>query len=91
LSNVSGAFNEAFLDTTANDPDELVGFSTIETGWFSMDGGVASSSSKTIDDPAFLAFLVEKVAGFGSADLPFETGTQDNGDLLPRSVQGDAS
>ncbi|MFO0981210.1 MAG: hypothetical protein U1E76_05560 [Planctomycetota bacterium] len=89
LSSISGAFNEAFLDTTANDPDEIVGVPAIETGWFEMNGGVASSTSRTIDDPAFLALLVETVGGFGSGDLPFEVGTQTNGDLLPRNVNGD--
>ncbi|MEW6742914.1 MAG: hypothetical protein AB1486_09155 [Planctomycetota bacterium] len=89
LLNISGAFGEAFLDTTDNDKDELVGLPAIETGWFRLDGGVASSSAVTLDDPTILGFLAETVLAFAEADLPFETGKQDNGDLLPRSVHGD--
>jgi hypothetical protein len=89
LSDISGSFTNSFLASTEDDPDELVGLPSIETGWFRLDGGVSSSSAVTHDDPAVLAFLSEQVAAFAEADLPFEWGTQDNGDLLPRSVQGD--
>ncbi|MFO0985475.1 MAG: hypothetical protein U1E76_27710 [Planctomycetota bacterium] len=90
LSQVSGAFNNSFLATTSNDPDELVGLPTIETGWFHVNGGVASSTSRTIDDPALVGMLIEHFAYFfGGATLPFEKGTQTNGDLLPRNVNGD--
>lgn len=89
LAYVSGAFSQAFLASTDDDADELVGLPTIETGWFRIDGGVASSSAVTINDPAVIGFVIESVASFAAADLPFETGVQDNGDLLPRSVQGD--
>ena len=89
LADISGAFLETFLDSTANDEDELGGMSSIETGWVRLDGGVASSSVKTINDPAFIAVLVERVASFASADLSFGQGHQDNGTLLPRSVNGD--
>ncbi|MEW6744038.1 MAG: hypothetical protein AB1486_14900 [Planctomycetota bacterium] len=90
LADISGAFLEQFLDTTDNDPDELVGLPSIELGWFRLDGAVASSSAVTLDDPAILGVLAEQVSAFGAADLPFEVGTQDNGDLLPRSVHGDS-
>jgi hypothetical protein len=90
LADISGAFLEQFLDTTENDPDELYGMDAIEIGWFRVDGAVASSSAVTLDDPAILGALTEQVGPFGAGDLPFEWGTQDNGDLLPRSVQGDS-
>lgn len=90
LLNISGAFGQAFLESTDDDEDELVGLPAIDTGWFRLDGAVASSTAVTLDDPAVLAVLIETVAAFAASDLPFELGKQDNGDLLPRSVHGDS-
>jgi len=42
-----------------------------------------------IQDPAFYAVLVERIGTYGAADLPFELCSQNNGDLLPRSLLGD--
>ena len=89
LTDISGAFLESFLDNSIDDGDEMVGMNSIETGWIRIDGGVASSTIKTIDDPAFIAVLVERVGVFGASDLPFGIGEQDNGTLLPRSISGD--
>ncbi|MEW6742917.1 MAG: hypothetical protein AB1486_09170 [Planctomycetota bacterium] len=89
LRSISGAFTNAFLKLTNHDPDEIRGLDFLESGWFRLDGGMASSSMVSIDDPAILGCLLEFVGPFGAADLPFEKGTQDNGDLLPRSVFGD--
>ncbi|MFO0983182.1 MAG: hypothetical protein U1E76_15865 [Planctomycetota bacterium] len=91
LLSISGSFSNDFLASSNDDPDELVGLPAIELGWFRVNGGVASSSVVTLDDPAVLGVLVETIGPFGSASLPYETGTQNNGDLLPRNVQGDQS
>ncbi|MEW6742916.1 MAG: hypothetical protein AB1486_09165 [Planctomycetota bacterium] len=90
LAKISGAFTDEFLKSTNHDPDEITGLEFIESGWFRVDGGIASSSMASIDDPALIGCLLEFVGPFGSADLPFEEGTQANGDLLPRSVFGDS-
>jgi streptogramin lyase len=88
LHAISNVFDNAFLLTTGQSPQENIG---IETGWFRMDGGLAQSSAASFEDPAFLALLIEHSGPMGAADLPFETGTQTNGDLLPRSVLGDTT
>lgn len=88
LHTISNLFDNAFLLTTGHSPYENIG---IETGWFRMDGGLAQSSAASFEDPAFLALLIEHTGPMGAADLPFETGTQTNGDLLPRSVLGDTT
>ena len=56
-----------------------------------MDGHSASSGVFTIQDPAFLAVLIENISGFACASLPFEIGQQDNGDLLADGPFGDSS
>ena len=88
LTEISNVFDNAFLLTTSQSPSENLG---IETGWFRMDGGIANSSAASFEDPAFLALLVEHSGPMGASDLPFETGTQTNGDLLPRGVLGDTT
>ena len=92
LLSISGIFAQQFLAMFTNqDSQEVLGASQIETGWFRMDGAIADSTVVSIDDPAFYAVLLEKVGdNRGAADLPFEQGLQANGDLLPRSIFGDA-
>lgn len=90
LMEISDVFENSYLaNYTNDDPMELFGDSTVETGWIKIDGGVANSSSTEIDDPAFYAVLVE---GTGiderAADLPFGERCQLNGALLPRSLDG---
>lgn len=90
LLDISGIFSNEFLSYWTNhDQDEILGVNYIETGWMRIDGGVASSSALSIPNPAVLAVLVESLGLVGVADLPFKTGTQDNGDLLPRGILGD--
>lgn len=89
LIDVSPVFGQAFLaDSTAHDPNELLGAPQLETGWMRIDGAVANSSSTTIHDPAFYAVLVEHVGDLGGADAPFELCTQPGGVLLPRDLSG---
>ena len=56
-----------------------------------MNGHVANSQAASLDDPAFLAMLVEGVGPNAVADLPFEIGSQTNGDLLAHGVFGDST
>ncbi|MCB1007028.1 MAG: hypothetical protein KDB35_22785, partial [Acidimicrobiales bacterium] len=91
LLDISNVFaNEYLAAHPENDPLEVVGAPSLESGWIRINGAAASSSAITIPDPAFYAVLVECVNGNRcGADLPFELCDQDNGDLLPRHVLGD--
>jgi streptogramin lyase len=92
LLSISNVFSQQFLKfSTQHAPNEVFGAPTVETGWFRMDGRVASSAAFSIQDPAFLALLIENVYGYAASALPFETGEQDNGDLLPDGPFGDLS
>ncbi|MBL8858286.1 MAG: hypothetical protein JNL28_07285 [Planctomycetes bacterium] len=92
LETINGAFTETFLDTTNNAPNEIVGASTRESGWFRVYGGTAFSTAEQIIDPAVYAVLVEKIASHGASDLPFESvARQANGSLLPRGIFGDGN
>jgi hypothetical protein len=89
LKDISGIFENDFLaDWTNNDPQELYGAPMIETGWFRMDGALASSTSTTLAEPAVYGVLVEKIGNRGAADLPFESGLNDSGKLFARSNDG---
>ena len=91
LPDISGVFTESFLLSTNDDPLEgpTIGG---EYGWFELDGNVTNSSATSLQDPAILAVLVEPLAPgsfcYGS-QLPFGTGLQANGDLLPIGIFGD--
>jgi hypothetical protein len=92
LTTISAMFTQSFLSTyTNNDPAELIGNPTIEIGWFEIDGNTAWSTSTQFDDPAFLAFLVERTGPRAGAELAFDMGKQGNGDLLPLSLSGDSN
>ena len=90
LEDISGIFENEFLALWTNhDPQELLGADDIETGWFRMDGALASSTSTTLDDPAVYGVLVEKIGNRGASDLPFESGLNANGKLFARSNDGE--
>lgn len=92
LLEINSAFSQSFLVTTNHDPNEVLGAPSLETGWFRLDGRIASSSAAVVQDPAILALLVERLPlNYGASDLPFETGAQTNGDLLLLGVLGDQS
>jgi hypothetical protein len=89
LLDISGIFMNNFLQNFTNDdPQEMLGAPTIETGWFRMDGALASSTTTTLQDPAVYGVLVERIGMYGAADLPFETGLNANGKLYARSNDG---
>lgn len=90
LLDISGIFANSFLQQWTNhDPQEILGAPAIESGWMRLQGGVANSVTTSIDDPSIYAVLVERLGARGAADLPFEEGARTNGELLPRTVQGD--
>ncbi len=90
LRDISGIFLNDFLrDSTNDDPSESIGMPAREYGWMMLDGGVASSVADGIEDPAIYAVLVEHVGMTAAADLPFESCSQTNGDLLPVGIFGD--
>jgi len=88
LLSISGAFSNDFLaNFTNNDPGEIQGFPVFESGWFVMNGAVASSTATSVGQPAMLAVMVE-VSRLSSASLPYTIGEQTNGQLLSQSVSG---
>lgn len=92
LLDISPVFGNDFLKTTGDDPTEILGMEQQESGWIRLNGIVAQSTATAFLDPAFYAVLIERTPeGRMVADLPFEYCAQDNGDLLPRSVNGDTS
>ena len=91
LLSVSGMFSNSMLHASDDALDEVLGDPNTESGWIRLDGSLAQSPNVQIQDPAFLAVLIESRGGFQSADLPFELCTQTNGDLLPPGPLGDTS
>ncbi|MCB9915903.1 MAG: hypothetical protein H6828_12300 [Planctomycetes bacterium] len=90
LLSISGIFGNGFLQTWTNDdPDEILGASQREAGWFRIEGAQAQSTTTTILNPAFYAVLVERIGPYAVADLPFESCSQPGGVLLPRSLTGE--
>ncbi|MFT7668183.1 MAG: hypothetical protein ACI8X5_000870 [Planctomycetota bacterium] len=87
LANISGVFENEFLSLFTNDdPTESLGL--IESGWIRISGAVATSTSHSIQFPAFYAVYVEDLDGSTGADLPFES-CLTSAHLLPRGVHGD--
>jgi hypothetical protein len=91
LLSISGMFSNSMLHASMDDPEEVLGDPTMEAGWLRLDGNVAASTATQIQDPAFLAVLVENRGAYSTSDLPFELCTQTNGDLLPIGLLGDTS
>jgi hypothetical protein len=101
LRDISGAFTNIFLQSTNHNLNESVFFlggttalgAVLETGWFRMDGAVASSTAATVVDPAFLAVRIEVINGgvAAGASLPYGVGEQANGDLIQHGPFPDAN
>lgn len=88
LTDISGAFEQQFLaNGTTHDPDEDIGAGS-EYGWFEFTGHSASSTSTDIANPAIYGVMIEKIGNYCGSDLPWEAGTNANGKLLPRSLDG---
>lgn len=89
LSEISGIFMNDFLaDWTNDDPDEMVGMNTIETGWFTFNGHVASDNTNSIMDPSVYGVLIERVGHLGMSDLPFEMGEDRTNGVVYSVVSG---
>ena len=89
LMSISGVFANSFLaNNTNHDSGEIVGASNYESGWFSLHGHMANSSTTTFSDPAVYAVLIERANSVGVSDLPFEAGQNLSGSLLARSNDG---
>src|SRR5690606_27636338 len=86
LSEIGGQFDEEFLDTTENAPDEIIGATQKESGWIRIDGQVAFSDADVISDPAIYAVLFERFGQYVVCDLPWELCSQTNGDLFPNGI-----
>ena len=90
LMEISGIFAQSFLrDWTSHDPDEILGGGGRESGWFRLEGALASSSSTSITSPAVYAVLVERVGPYAASDLPFELCSRTSGAILSRTLTGD--
>jgi len=81
LLDINGTFDDDFLQSLDHAANEIAGWSFEETGWFEVDGLVATQGAQVIPDPAVLAFLVE-TRGRSSAETPYGLGTQTGGGLL---------
>jgi hypothetical protein len=69
--------------------DEVLGASSIESGWLEIQGISATSGGPVLNDPAILGLLIERSPLRQAAQLPYFLGEQANGDLLPHSAAGD--
>lgn len=89
LIEISNVFTESFLDTTFDDPEEILGDTNHEAGWLRVDGAIAQSINTFFEDPAVLGFLIEStdISSFG-ADLPWGLCSQENGALLQHGNDG---
>jgi len=89
LTEISGAFSQTFLvNGTNHDENESIGGGGHEYGWFEFTGHSASSTSTDIANPAIYGVMIEKIQTYCGSDLPWEAGTNANGKLLPRSLDG---
>lgn len=89
---ISGAFGAGFLANTNQNPAEVLGAVNVDTGWFRLRGRQAWSNATALPDPAILALLVERMPlDHAASDLPFETGSRINGDLLLHGALGDTT
>lgn len=82
LTDISGLFANSYLAATQHAAGEILGASGHESGWLRLDGLVSSSVAAVVPDPAILVLLVERAGAYSVADLPFEEGAQQNGDLI---------
>lgn len=71
LLGISGSFGQTFLSYTNHAPNEIIGQTTTEAGWFEVRGQVATSSGgQTTQNPPVFGVQVEQRPN-SAADLPF--------------------
>lgn len=90
LVDISNVFNNSFLQSTNDDPQEIIGQPGQEAGWFTFQGLNAFSTNTNIAFPAVYGVLVEDRGGERVSDLPWDEGCR-NGSLLPTGPLGDNS
>jgi len=90
LSSIQSGTSEDFLDGTQNAPAEVLGASSIESGWLEIEGLTYSApGGPLLPNPAILAMLIQKSTTGSVAILPYFLGEQDNGDIMPTTAAGD--
>lgn len=92
LLDLASATSNDFLSLLEeDDPLEILGAGGAQqAGWMRIEGEFAQSNTTVIEHPAFYAVLVERNGqGRTSSDLPFESCSNANGDLLPAGLSGD--
>jgi hypothetical protein len=83
LTGISNIFMNDFLaNWTNHDPDEIIGATHVESGWFHLTGHQYGDANVTFPDPSVYAVLVERVGNFGASDLPFEMGPNRTNGIL---------
>jgi hypothetical protein len=70
LLSISGVFGAGFLASSNDNPDEVVGATILETGWFQVRGTTAVGPGGTQSSPPIFGFLVERRPQ-SAADLPY--------------------
>jgi len=92
LLDISAGFSNQFLSWMNHDPNEVLGWQTLEAGWMRLNGVVTMSATQTIEDPAIVCLLVDRgpTDGWRTSVHPFGTGIQDNG-TLPADAGGKSS
>lgn len=81
---INGVFAQEFLAMTSSSSEEFQG---LESGWYRMNGGGASSSADSLQNAAILAVHITNFEGRRSAQLPFTSGLNPNeGELLSTSI-----
>ncbi len=71
LLSISGVFAQSFLSQTNDNPAEVIGMPTVESGWFQVRGATASGSSGQVtQNPPVFGVMVE-VMPTSAASLPF--------------------
>jgi hypothetical protein len=88
LSGLSLATSNSFLQSTNDDPDEVVGIPDLESGWIRAWGSFAQSPVQTIEDPAILAVLRtgRGISGDDAAIMPYDSGVNLNGGLIHNGI-----
>ncbi|MFT7669990.1 MAG: hypothetical protein ACI8X5_002697 [Planctomycetota bacterium] len=89
LTDISLIFDNFFLaNFTNDDPNEIIGAETIESGWMHLQGALYGDGSTSDLDPSIYAVLIERVGSLGLADLPFEMGETLRNGALHRVITG---
>ena len=83
LAALSVIFSNGFLQSTTQDPLEILGAPNVESGWCRFHGRVAVTDDGFLQiDPAVIGMLVEGAAGTRSSSLPFWEGVRNVGSLF---------